>query len=206
MPRIHYPKGIRTSRALGADISAGGRRIPRRGCPFFTKAHGALTRRSGESGLSFPRTSPPARHEPCGSEEAVPLARGTSQAEFPVRVRQWRWRSRRGPSAGTFSRKRFSRALLCGAASPHVPGPVDCATSRVSGCPQVPVPLALHGACFSANLGAFNPRSYIIDGIGDSFGGPPLTTSRGLRGTHKAFPEGADDDWRNPVIQAVRAL
>ena len=65
MPRIHYPKGIRTSRALRARRWAGGRRIPRRGCPFFTKAHGALTRRSGESCVSVPRVRRrPAHHGP----------------------------------------------------------------------------------------------------------------------------------------------
>lgn len=50
MPRIHYPKGIRTSRGSEGRSLGGGRRIPRRGSPFFTKAHETLTRRPGESG------------------------------------------------------------------------------------------------------------------------------------------------------------
>lgn len=112
----------------------------------------------------------------------------------------------KGSPGGDLPEEAFQRGAPCGAASPHVPGPVDCVTDRVSGCPPVPVPPALLGACFSANLGAFNPRSYTLTDFGDSFGGPPLTTSRGLRGTHKAFPDAGGDDWRNPVIQAVRAM
>ena len=99
----------------------------------------------------------------------------------------------------------FQRGALR-AASPRVPGPVDDVTNCVSGCPPVPVPLALSCACLSASLRAFNPRSYTLTEIGDSFGGPPLTTSRGLRGTLKAFPDAGGDDWRNPVVQAVRAV
>nr|DAT14129.1 MAG TPA: hypothetical protein [Caudoviricetes sp.] len=56
MPRIHYPKGIRTSRLRGPRGPALPR--PAAGCPFFTKAHETLTRRLGESDLSSPRTSP----------------------------------------------------------------------------------------------------------------------------------------------------
>lgn len=112
----------------------------------------------------------------------------------------------KGSYGGDLLEEAFQRGAPCGAASPRVPGPVDCAANRVSGCPPVPVPPALTCACFSANLGAFNPRSYTLTDFGDSFGGPPLTTSRGLRGTHKAFPDAGGDDWRNPVIRALRAL
>lgn len=112
----------------------------------------------------------------------------------------------KGSSDRDLPEEAFQRGAPCRAASPRVPGPVDCVTDRVSGCPPVPVPLAPVSACFSANLGAFNPRSYTLTDFGDSFGGPPLTTSRGLRGTHKAFPDAGGDDWRNPVIRALRAL
>lgn len=111
----------------------------------------------------------------------------------------------KGSTDGDLPEEAFQRGALR-AASPRVPGPVDDVTNRVSGCPPVPVPLALSCACLSANLGAFNPRSYTLTEIGDSFGGPPLTTSRGLRGTRKAFPDAGGDDWRNPVVRAVRAV
>ena len=178
---------------------------PAAGCPFITKAHETLTRRPGESVVSSPR-----------------VRRRLNSSHIRT-VSKWRFLSPRALRPRTQSElDGDDEALIVGrfagdpgeafqwgalrAASPHVPGPVDDVTNRVSGCPPVPVPLALSSACLSANLGAFNPRSYILTDSGDSFGGPPLTTSRGLRGTHKAFPDAGGDDWRNPVIQAVRAL
>ena len=88
----------------------------------------------------------------------------------------------KGSVGGDLLEEAFQQGARFRAASPRVPGPVDCATSRVSGCPPVPVPLALSCACFSANLGAFNPRPYIIDGIGDSFGGPTPNYEPGATG------------------------
>lgn len=146
-----------------------------------------------------------ARHKPAGPEGAVPVARGTSKA-VPADSRL--------PMAATVPKgwadvdlpeEAFQRGTPCGAASPRVSGPVDCAANRASGCPSAPLPNTLACACFWVNFGAFNPQSYTLTEIGDSFGGPPLTTSRGLRGTRKAFPDAGGDDWRNPVIQAVRA-
>lgn len=205
MPRIHYPKGIGTSRLRGPEWP-GGCRIPRQVSPFITKAHETLTRRPGESDLSFPRTSPARPPQP----EPVPKGRFPSHGDFPGRVTPpgspVAAAISKGSVGGDLPEEAFQRGAPCRAASPRVPGPVDCVTNRVSGCPPVPVPLTLICACFSANLGAFNPRSYTLTDDGDSFGGPPLTTSRGLRGTHKAFPDAGGDDWRNPVIRAVRAL
>lgn len=111
----------------------------------------------------------------------------------------------KGSTDGDLPEEAFQRGAQ-GAASPRVPGPVDCATERVSGYPPAPLRETLSCARLWASLGAFNPRSYTLTEIGDSFGGPPLTTSRGLRGTLKAFPDAGGDDWRNPVVQAVRAV
>lgn len=206
MPRIHYPKGIRTSSGSRAEVAG---RLPRpaAGSPFITKAHETLTRRPGESGSQFPAyvAGRPTTGR-TGPEGAVPIARGTSQAVFAGSGLPVVTTVSKGSVGGDLPEEAFQRGVPCGAASPRVPGPVDCVTDRVSGCSPVPVPLAPSSACLSANLGAFGPRSYTLTEAGDSFGGPPLTTSRGLRGTHKAFPDAGGDDWRNPVIRAVRAV
>lgn len=206
MPRIHYPKGRGTSRVRGA-VTGRRCRVPRRVSPFITKAHETLTRRPGESVVSVSRVRRrPGRHSPNrprrgGSHRTGDFPGRVTPPGSPVAIA-----ISKGSVGGDLPEEAFQRGAPCRAASPRVPGPVDCVTNRVSGCPPVPVPLALLGACFSANLGAFNPRSYTLTDDGDSFGGPPLTTSRGLRGTHKAFPDAGGDDWRNPVIRAVRAL
>lgn len=118
MPRIHYPKGIRTSRALRADLSAGGRRIPRRGCPFFMKARGALTRRSGESVVSVFRVrhlrlsthlKSPQRRIP--SLEGLPRPRAPSGSASGVAFSNevaWRGPSQGSVSAGRPFPSRFS--------------------------------------------------------------------------------------------------
>lgn len=95
----------------------------------------------------------------------------------------------KGSYGGDLPEEAFQRGTPCGAASPHVSGPVDDATNRVSSCPPVPVPLTLLGACFSANLGAFNPRSYTLTDSGDSFGGPTPTTSQGSGEHARPFPK-----------------
>ena len=180
---------------------------PAAGSPFFTKAHETLTRRPGESRVSVSRVRRrPAHHRPNSPVETVPIARGTSQAVFAGSGLSVVTTVSKGSVGEDLPEEAFQRGAPYGAASPHVPGPVDCVTNRVSGCPPAPVPLALLSACFSANLGAFNPRPYTLTDFGDSFGGPPLTTSRGLRGTRKAFPDAGGDDWLNPVIRAVRAV
>lgn len=204
MPRIHYPKGIGTSRLRGPKWPA--LPHPAAGSPFFTKAHETLTRRPGESDLSFPRTSPARPPQP----EPVPKGRFPSHGGLP-RPRHssglasggsdLEGVSRRGPSRGSVSAGRSLRSRF-------FPRTGTCrlrhgSRFRLSSGPR---PLAPTSACFSANLGAFNPRSYTLTDDGDSFGGPPLTTSRGLRGTRKAFPDAGGDDWRNPVIRALRAL
>lgn len=53
MPRIHYPKGIGTSRLRGPKWPA--LPHPAAGSPFITKAHETLTRRPGESQISVSR-------------------------------------------------------------------------------------------------------------------------------------------------------
>lgn len=205
MPRIHYPKGIGTSRLRGPRWP-GGCRVPRLVSPFFTKARGALTRRSGESVVSVFRVrhlrlsthlKSPQRRIP--SLEGLPRPRAPSGSASGVAFSNevaWRGPSQGSVSAGRPFPSRFSpRSGTCRLRHES--------RFRLSSGPR---PLALTCARFSANLGAFNPRSYTLTDFGDSFGGPPLTTSRGLRGTHKAFPDAGGDDWRNPVIRAVRAV
>ena len=150
-----------------------------------------MTRRPGGSSVSVYRVRRrQARHKPSGLEGAVPIARGTSKPGLT---------GSRLPMAAAVSKglidvdlpeEAFQRGAPCGAASPHVPGPVDDVTNRVSGCPPVPVPSALSCAGFSANLGAFNPRSYIIDDIGDSFGGPTPNYEPGASGNTQGLSRG----------------
>lgn len=134
-----------------------------------------------------------AHHRPTGPEGAVPVAQENSSLPRSPRLPMVD-DSHEGVGRLDLPEEAFQRGTPFGAASPHVPGPVDDATSRASGLPPVLVPLALTCACFPTNLGTFNSRPYTLTDSGDSFGGPPLTTSRGRWGTHKAFPDAGDSD------------
>ena len=205
MPRIHYPKGVGTSRVSRGRCRQALPR-PAAGSPFFTKAHETLTRRPGESDLSFPRTSPARPPQP----EPVPKGRFPSHGGLPRPRRSSGLASggsdlegvgRRGPSRGSVSAGRSLRSRFS-------PRPGTCrlrhgSRFRLSSGPRPP---HTDLCVLLGDLGTFNPRSYTLTDAGDSFGGPPLTTSRGLRGTRKAFPDAGGDDWRTPVIRALRAL
>ena len=134
------PEGYWNLKRFWCRSPGGGRRIPRRGCPFFTKAHETLTRRPGESScLSFPRTLP------AGSPRAIRFRRGGSHRlrDFPGRVLHpsppVAMAFPKGSVGGDLLKEAFQRGTRR-AASPHVSGPVDDATNRVSSCPPVPVP------------------------------------------------------------------
>lgn len=160
----------------------------------MAKAHGALTRRSGESVVSVSRVRRrPARHRPNRSRRGGSLRTGDFPGRGSPSISPVTVAISKGTVGGDLPEEAFQRGALR-AASPHVPGPVDDISNRVSGCPPVPVPLALTCAGLSVNLGAFDPRSYTLTDSGDSFGGPPLTTSRGRWGTLKAFPDADEDD------------
>ena len=206
MPRIHYPKGCGTSSGSWADDRPA-LPLPAAGCPFFTKAHKTLTGRPGESSSQFPVYV--AGRPTTGSP--VPKGRFPSHGSLLPNL----------DLPGTlvviafskvsvvraFPRKRFSgHSTLCEAASPHVPGPVDDVTNHVSGCPSVPVPPHCPVRAYRRTSGpsARGPASSTASET--RLAALPLTTSRGLRGILKAFPEGADDGWRNPVVRALRAL
>ena len=173
----------------------------------MTKAHETLTRRPGGSSVSVSRVRRrQARHKPSGLEGAVPIARGTPKAGLT---------GSRLPMAAAVSKglidvdlpeEAFQRGAPCGAASPHVPGPVDDVTNRVSGCPPVPVPshCPVRASRRTSGPSTRGPTSSTTSET--RLAALPLTTSRGRRGTRKAFPEGADDDWRYPAIRAVRAV
>ena len=117
-----------------------------------------------------------------GPEGAVPIARGTSQAVSAGSGLLVVTAVPKGSVGGDLPEEAFQRGAPCGAASPHVPGPVDGVTNRASGCLSVPVPPAPLSACFSANLQAFNPRPYTLTGFGDSFGGPAPNYEPGATG------------------------
>ena len=170
------------------------------------QAHETLTRHPGGSSVSVSRVRRrQARHKPSGLEGAVPIARGTSKAGLA---------GSRLPMAAAVSKglidvdlpeEAFQRGTPCGAASPHVPGPVD----DVAGA----LPVYLRSSSTShCPVRAFRRTS------GPSTHGPtpsPTTETRlaalpdyepGIRGTRKAFPDAGGDDWRYPAIQAGRAV
>nr|DAT42648.1 MAG TPA: hypothetical protein [Caudoviricetes sp.] len=81
-----------------------------------------------------------AHHRPDGPVETVPIARGTSRASLTGSSLPVVTAHSKGSSSGDLPEEAFQRGAPCRAASPRVPGPVDCVTDRVSGCPPVPVP------------------------------------------------------------------
>lgn len=156
MPRIHYPKGIGTSRVLGRYRPAVPR--PAAGSPFFTKAHETLTRRPGESGLSFPRTSPVRPPQP----EPVPKGRFPSHGGLPRPRHSSGLASggsdlegigRRGPSRGSVSAGRSLRSRF---------------SSRTGTC------RLRHGSRFRLSSGPRPPRTDLCV-LSDEPRGPQLT-------------------------------
>lgn len=110
-----------------------------------------------------------------------------------------------GVGGSGFPEEAFQRGTPYGAASPHVPGPVD----DVAGALPVDLRSSSPSHC---PVRAFRRTS------GPSTHGPtpaPRSETRlaalpdyepGIRGTRKAFPDAGGDDWRYPAIQAVRAV
>ncbi len=204
MPRIHYPKGIGTSRLRGRSgravaASRGWKSILYEGSWDVDETSGrimfSVSRvrcRPGRHSPNRPRRGGshrtgdfPGRVPPPGSPVAVAISKGSVGEDLPEEA--------------------FQRGAPCRAASPHVPGPIDCATDRASGCPPVPVPLHRPVRASRRTSGPSTRGPTPSPTPETRLAALPLTTSRGLRGTHKAFPGADGDDWRYPVVQAVRA-
>lgn len=195
MPRIHYPKGIGTSRVRGPKWP-GGCRIPRLVSPFITKAHETLTRRPGESCVSVPRVRRrPAHHRPNRSRRGGSHRSRASQVAsssesgsgdtVPEGLRL------RGSSRGCFQRGTSMTKAL----PPRVSG--RCQPPRACfDCRSVPVLPALLGAGLPRVCGSLNPGPTHLSGLfGDSMrpDTPHPTTSQACEGFRRSIP--SPDIW-----------
>lgn len=192
MPRIHYPKGIGTSRVRGPKWPALPR--PAAGCPFITKARETLTRRPGESSVSVSRVRRrPGRHSPHRprrggshrlrfSQVASSSGNGSGYA-VPKGLRS------RGSTQGC-----FQRGSSCEPLPPRVPG--HC---------QPPRPRFASRSCSSPShlcgglprrFGLLNPRPTPLRTVQRlSMRRPSPTTSQVARGPAGPFRHPDDGDW-----------
>lgn len=200
MPRIHYPKGIGTSRVRGPKWP-GGCRIPRRGCPFFTKAHETLTRRPGESCVSVPRVRRrPAHHRPNRSRRGGSHRSRASQVAsssesgsgdtVPEGLRL------RGSSRGCFQRG----TSVVKALPPRVPGRCQPPRTRFD-CRSVHVTPAHVSAGLPKVCGSLNPGPLVFqDSSGTQY------ASRNPRPTTSQAYEGFGGPSRHPIHEVVGSV